>query len=92
MPDLLDKFEKAAKKISSSEKKDIRKCVYCAYVDHLSDINTDDLPREIRIFYESVKTRLTSTVPPGEINDDEASWIAEDILYMENMIRNRNKP
>jgi len=91
MSDLLNKFANAAKKISS-EKKNIRGCVYCAYVDHLSDINTDDLPREIRIFYESVKIRLTSTVPPGEINADEASWIAEDILYMENMIRNRNKP
>jgi hypothetical protein len=53
IPDLLDKFEKAAKKISSSEKKDIRECVYCAYVDHLSDINTDDLPEDIQIFYES---------------------------------------
>jgi hypothetical protein len=86
MPDLLTKFSKAAKKISS-EKNDIRECVYCAYVDHLSDINTDDLPSEIRIFYESVKMRLTSTIPPGKISDDEASWIAEDILHMANVIR-----
>jgi hypothetical protein len=86
MPDLLTKFSKAAKKISS-EKNDIRECVYCAYVDHLSDINTDDLPSEIRIFYESVKMRLTSTIPPDKISDDEASWIAEDILHMANVIR-----
>jgi len=72
---------------TSSEKNDIRECVYCAYVDHLSDINTDDLPSEIRIFYESVKMRLTSTIPPGKISDDEASWIAEDILHMANVIR-----
>jgi hypothetical protein len=91
MPDLLKKFEKAAKKISS-EKKNIRECVYCAYVDHLSDINTDDLPWEIRIFYESVKMRLTSTVPPGIISDDEASWIAEDILHMAEMIKIHNRP
>ncbi len=91
MPDLLKKFAKAAKKISS-EKKDIRECVHCAYVDHLSDINTDDLPQEIQIFYESIKMRLTSTVPPGKISDDEANWIAEDILYMADVIRIHNKP
>jgi len=91
MPDLLKKFSKAAKKISS-EKKDIRECVYGAYVEHLSDIDTDDLPSEIRIFYESVKMRLTSTIPPGEISDDEANWIAEDILYMEDVVRIYNKP
>jgi hypothetical protein len=92
MPDLLDKFEKAAKKISSSEKKDIRKCVYCAYVDHLSDINTDDLPEDIQIFYESIIMRLTSTVPAGKISDDEAHWIAKDILFMADVIRTHNRP
>ena len=91
MPDLLKKFSKAAKEISS-EKKDIRECVYCAYVDHLSDIDTDDLPPEIRIFYESVKIRLTSTMPPGEISDFEASWIAEDILYMADVIGIHERP
>ncbi len=91
MPDLLKKFEKAAKEISS-EKKDIRECVYCAYVDHLSDIDTDDLPREIRIFYESVKMRLTSTIPPGKISDDETNRIAEDILDMADVIRIYNRP
>ena len=91
MPDLLKKFSKAAKEISS-EKKDIRDCVYCAYVDHLSDIDTDDLPPEIRIFYESVKMRLTSTIPPGKISSDEANWIAEDILFMADVIKIRNRP
>ena len=90
MPDLLERFEKAAKDISY-EKKDVRKCVYCAYVDHLSEIDTDDLPPEIRIIYESVKMQLTSTIPPGEINADEASWIAEDILYMADVVRSRLK-
>ena len=91
MSDLLKKFSEAAEKVSS-EKKGIRECVYGAYVDHLSDINTDDLPWEIQIFYESVKTRLTSTVLPGKISDDEAGWIADDILYMADVIRMHNKP
>ncbi len=88
MPDLLKKFTKASKEITS-EKKATRECVYCAYVDHLSDIDTDDLPEEIQIFYESVKMRLTSTVL--EINDDEASWIADDILYMADVVRSHLK-
>jgi len=91
MSDLLNKFEKAAKEISS-EKKDIRECVYCAYVDHLSDINTDDLPEDIQIFYESVTDRLTSVEPPGDIGNDEAYYLAEDILYMADMIRIYNMP
>jgi hypothetical protein len=91
MPDLLNKFAKAAKKISSEEK-DIPECVYGAYVDHLSDINSDDLPLEIRIFYESVKMRLTSTIPPGKINDDEANRIADDILHMTDVIKSYNRP
>ena len=91
MPDLLNKFAKAAKKISSEEK-DIPECVYGAYVDHLSDIKADDLPEEIQVFYESVKTRLTSTIPPGKMSFDEANWIAEDILYMADVIRIYNRP
>jgi hypothetical protein len=91
MPDLLEKFTKAAKELSS-EKTDIPECVYGAYVDHLSDINSDDLPLEIRIFYESVKMRLTSTIPPGKINDDEANRIADDILHMTDVIKSYNRP
>jgi hypothetical protein len=91
MPDLLKKFSKAVKMISS-EKKDIRECVYCAYVDHLSDIDTDDLPPEIRIIYESVKMQLTSTIPPGELSADEASWIAKDILYLADVIKIYKRP
>ena len=92
MPDdLPTKFSKAAEKISS-EKKDIRECVYGAYIDHLSDIDTDDLPRGIQVFYESVKTRLTSTIPPGEMSFDEANWIAEDILFIADVMKIRNRP
>jgi hypothetical protein len=91
MPDLHKKFSKAVEKISS-ENKDIRAGVYCAYVDHLSDIDPDDLPREIQMFYESVKTRLTSTIPPGKMSFDEAGWIAEDILFMADVIKIHYRP
>ncbi len=91
MSELHKKFEKAVEKISS-ENHDIRTGVYGAYVDHLSDIDPDDLPRGIQVFYESVKTRLTSTIPPGKMSFDEASWIAQDILYMADMIMIRNRP
>jgi len=91
MPNLLKKFTKAANELSS-KKKDIRKSVYGAYLDNLSDIDTDDLPEEIRIFYESVKMRLTSTMPAGEISDYEANRITEDILYMADVIRIYNRP
>ena len=50
MADLYKKFSEAVKMISFAEKS-IQECVYCAFVDHLSDINTDDLPWEIQIFY-----------------------------------------
>ena len=86
MPDLLNKFIKAAKQLSS-EKTHIPESVYGAYIDHLSDIDTDDLPEKIQIFFESVKIRLTSIVPPGGITDAEANWIAEDILYMADVLR-----
>ena len=87
MSDVREKFTKAAAEISAN-KKSIRECVHCAFVDHLSDINVDDLPWEIQIFYESVKMRLSWAVPPGGINDNEAAWIAEDILYMADVLRN----
>ena len=85
MADLRKKFSEAAKMISSDEKS-LQKCVYCAFVDHLSDINTADLPEEIQIFYESVKVRLTSAVPPGNIRAEEAAYLAKDIMYMADVI------
>lgn len=86
MTDLHKKFSEAAKMISSDENS-IPKLVYCAYLDHLSDIDTDDLPEEIKIFYESVKIRLTSVVPPGDIDKKEAVHLAKDILYMAEVVR-----
>ncbi len=90
MPDLLKKFAKAAKEISS-EKTDIRKRVYGAYVEHLSDIDIADLPEEVQIIYEPVTDRLTSLEPPGEISNQEAGYLAKDILYMADVVRSHLK-
>ena len=90
MADVFKKFSEAAQMISFEENA-IQKCVYCAYCDHLSDIDTDDLPEEIKIFYESVKIRLTSIVPPGEIDKKEAVFLAKDILYMADVVREHYK-
>jgi len=56
MTDLMKKFSEAAKAVSSS-KTPMWECVKQAYVDHLSDISTDDLPEKIQIFFDSVKLR-----------------------------------
>jgi hypothetical protein len=57
-----------------------------AYVDHLSDISTDDLPKEMQIFYDSVKLRVKSVEASGHISNDEASYIANDIIYLVDVI------
>ena len=79
------KFSEAVKMISFNTNF-IQKFVYCAYVDHLSDINSDDLPEEIQIFYESVKIRLTAVVPAGNIGNHEAFHVAKDILFMADVL------
>ena len=66
-------------------------CVKQAYVDHLSDISTDNLPEEIQIFYDSVKLRVKSVDTLGHIDNDEASYIANDIMYMADVIRSGSR-
>jgi len=90
MADLYKKFSEAVKMISFAEKP-IQECVYCAFVDHLSDINTADLPEELQIFYESVKIRLTSVVPPGAIGSEVAICLAKDIAYMADVLEGHYK-
>ena len=85
MTDLLNKFIEAAKAVSSS-KNYKWECVRQAFVDHLSDINTDSLPEDLQIFYDSVKLRIISGETLGHINNKEASYIAQDILYMADVI------
>ena len=86
MTDLLNKFSKAAKAVSSS-KTPMWECVKQAYVDHLSDISTNNLPEGIQIFYDSVKLRVKSVDTLGHIDNDEVSYIANDIMYMADVIR-----
>ena len=90
MADLLTKFTEAAK-IVSSNKNQLRECVYCAYVDHLSGIDLDDLPEDIQIIYESVEMRLTSKEPAGDIGNDEADYLAKDILYMADVVKAQHR-
>ena len=85
MIDLLNKFSEAAKAVSSI-KTHMWEGVNRAYVDHLSDISRDDLPEEIQIFYDSVKLRVTSAETFGYIDNNEASFIANDIIYMAEVI------
>jgi hypothetical protein len=56
------------------------------FTDHLSDINKDSLPEELQIFYDSVRLRIIAGETLGHINNEEASYIAEDILYMAHVI------
>ena len=85
MTDLMKKFSEAAKAVSFS-KTAMWECVKQAYVDHLSDINTDDLPEEIQIFFDSVKLRVISVEASGHISNDEARYIANDIIYLADVI------
>jgi hypothetical protein len=85
MTDLMKKFSEAAKTVSSS-KAPMWELVKQAYVDYLSDISTDDLPKEIQIFYDSVKLRITSGELFGHISNDEARYIANDIIYLAEVI------
>ena len=85
MTDLLNKFSEAARAVSSC-KTHMWECVNRAYVDHLSDISTDRLPEAIQIFYDSVKARIISVEALGHIDNDEVGYIANDIMYMAEVI------
>ena len=86
MTDLLKKFSAAAETLKSNTSP-VRVCVYGAYRAHLKDINPDDLPENIQIIYESVRDRLTSVKPKGDIGEDEAGNLAKDILHMADIVK-----
>ena len=86
MTDLLKKFSAAAETVKSNSHP-VRVCVYGAYREHLQDINPDDLPENIQIIYESVRDRLTSAEPKGDIGEDEAGNLAKDILHMADVVK-----
>lgn len=81
MPTVFKRFSDAARTIRSADKP-MRESIYAAYFDHLNDIQADDLPREFQLIYDSVKLRLTAVIPHGTISNDEAGYIAADILYL----------
>jgi hypothetical protein len=89
MTDLINKFSAAAETLKSN-KKPVRACVYGAYLEHLKDINPSDLPENIQIIYESVRDRLVSTKPQGDIGEDEAGYLAKDILHMADVVKSRS--
>ena len=86
MTDLLKKFSAAAETLKSNNTP-VRVCVYGAYREHLKDINPDDLPENIQIIYESVRDRLASVRPKGDIGEDEAGYLAKDILHMADVVK-----
>ena len=90
MTDLFNKFSDAVNTIKSS-KSSVWECVRQAFVDHLSAISKDSLPDELQIFYDSVRLRIISGETLGQINNEEASYIAEDILYMADVINSALK-
>jgi hypothetical protein len=90
MTDLLKKFSAAAQTLKSNTRP-VRVCVYGAYREHLKDINPEDLPENIQIIYESVRDRLTSVTPTGDIGEDEAGHLAKDILHMADIVKSNSK-
>jgi len=90
MPDLLKKFSAAAETVKS-QNSPVRTSVYGAYRTHLNDIDPDDLPENIQIIYEAVKDRLTLAEPKGDIGDDEAGYLAKDILHMADVVKSNYK-
>ena len=86
MTDLLMKFA-AAVECVASENQPYRDTVPKAYWNHLRDINPKELPEELAIIYEAVSDRLNSILPTGDIGNDEAGYIFEDILFMNKVVK-----
>ena len=85
MTNLRSKFSKAAK-IVSSKKSPIPQLVYGAYSEHLKNINTDSLPKSVKLIYGSIKDRLESKADSSDIGNVEAHFLAQDILCLADVI------
>jgi hypothetical protein len=88
MTDLLHKFSEAAK-ILSCGKNPMWGCVKKAYTDYLQDIPRETLPEVLQIFYDSIKLRVSFAEALGHIDNDEAIYIAQDILYIADGLRSQ---
>ena len=86
MSEILKKFSEAAKTVSANNNP-MKARVYGAYRDQLRNINSNDLPDNIQIIYESVIDRLRSAKPVGDIGEDEAEHLAIDIIHMANVVK-----
>ena len=86
MNKLLKKFSLAVEDLSLNTKS-MQKHVYSAYHKHLSDIDPDDLPKEIQAVFEAVSEKLTSGEPIKDFGNDEAEYFAKDIQYMFEVIK-----
>jgi len=89
MNEILKKFSLAVEEISSNTKS-LQELVYRAYHEHLSDIDPDELPGEIKAVFEAVSEKLASGEPIKDFGNDEAAYFAEDIRYMFEVIRSFN--
>ena len=88
MTDPLHKFSEAAE-ILKSGKDPVWECVKKAYNNHLKDIPMDTFPEILKIFYDSVKLRVSFAEALGHIGNDEAIYIAQDILYIADGLRSK---
>lgn len=91
MSEILKKFSEASKTVSTNNNP-MKVRVYGAYRDQLRNINPDDLPENIQIVYESVIDRLRSARPIGDIGEDEAGYLAVDIVHMADVVKSIIKP
>jgi len=89
MNKILKKFSLAVEDISS-DTKSMQELVYDAYHEHLSDIDPDELPEEIKPVFEAVSEKLVSGEPIKDFGNDEAAHFSEDIRYMYDVIRSLN--
>ena len=85
MTDLINKFSEAAKAVKNNTGSNWES-VKRAFGDYLSDISINLLPEQLQIFFDSVRLRVTTAEILGDIDNDEASYIAQDILYMADVI------
>ena len=86
MKEILKKFSLAVEDLSSN-KKSIQELVYRVYHEHLSDIDSDQLPGEIKPVFEAVSEKLTRGKPAKDFGIDEAAHFAQDIQYMFKVIK-----
>ncbi len=85
MTNLAQRLSDAAR-IITTKNIPVRDSIYVAFFTHLNDIDPNDMPRKFQFIYDSVKLRLTASIPHGNISNDEANHIAADILFLADVL------